>query len=181
MMVNDVNKDREPTIRAVREQLDAMFRGAVFDHGLIRQRERMAARIEALEGELDRQHAALHRIDESTGLSYRALLGELIRLEAGTRPISVPQLRTRLATLDISALTTLEEHCAPLTRYWLPSKFEGSALVQLKSFATDAATIDAFNALFADFREAERLRIETLAAHPARFDVDDPAPYRAWL
>ncbi|KVN34418.1 AAA domain-containing protein [Burkholderia ubonensis] len=181
VMLNDVNKDREPTIRAVREQLDAIFRGTVFDHGLIRQRERMAARIEALEGELDRHHTALHRIDESTGLSYRALLGELIQLEAGTPPVSVPQLRTPLATLDISALTTLEEHCAPLARYWLPAKFEGSALAQLKSFATDAATIDAFNAIFADFREAERLRIETLAAHPARFDVDDPAPYRAWL
>ncbi|MBN3830763.1 AAA domain-containing protein [Burkholderia sp. Ac-20344] len=181
VMLNDVNKDREPTIRAVREQLDAIFRGAVFDHGSIRQREPMAARIEALEGELDRQHAALHRVDESTGLSYRALLGELIRLEAGTPPVSVPQLRTRLATLDISALTTLEEHCAPLARYWLPSKFEGSPLAQLKSFATDAATLDAFNAVFADFRDAERLRIETLAAHPARFDVDDPAPYRAWL
>ncbi|AOL08410.1 AAA domain-containing protein [Burkholderia contaminans] len=181
VMLNDVNKDREPTIRAVREQLDAIFRGAVFDHGSIRQRERMAARIEALEGELDRQHAALHRVDESTGLSYRALLGELIRLEAGTPPVSVPQLRTRLATLDISALTTLEEHCAPLARYWLPSKFEGSPLAQLKSFATDAATLDAFNSVFAAFLDAERLRIETLAAHPARFDVDDPAPYRAWL
>ena len=181
VMLNDVNKDREPTIRAVREQLDAVFRGGAFDHGLTRQRERMAARIEALEGELDRQHAALHRTDESTGLSYRALLGELIQLEAGAPPVSVPQLRTRLAALPMSALTTLEEHCAPLARYWLPAKYEGSALAQLQPFATDAATIETFNANFADFREAERLRIETLAAHPARFDVDDPAPYRAWL
>lgn len=181
VMVSDVNKDREPTIRAVREQLEAIFRGGASDHGALRQRERMAARIEALEGELDRQHAALHRVDASTGLSYRALLGELIRLEAGTPPVSVPQLRTRLAALDISALTTLEEHCAPLARYWLPAKFEGSPLAQLQAFATDAATIDAFNALFAAFRDAERLRVDTLAAHPARFDVDDPAPYRAWL
>ncbi|ALK32316.1 AAA domain-containing protein [Burkholderia plantarii] len=181
VMVNDVNKDREPTIRAVREQLDAIFRGTALDHGVIRQRERMAARIEMLEGELDRQHMALHRVDESTGLSYRALLAELIRLEAGTPPVSVPQLRTSLAALDISALTTLEEHCAPLARYWLPAKFEGSALAQLASFSTDADTIEAFRSRFADFCEAERLRTETLAAHPARFEVDDPAPYRKWL
>ncbi len=181
VMVNDINKDREPTIRAVREQLEAIQRGAVADQGLTRQRERMAARIETLEGELDRQHEALHRIDASTGLSYRALLGELIRLEAGTPPVSMPQLRSRLAALHITALTTLEEHCAPLARYWLPAKFEGSPLVQLKSFATDADTIDAFRTAFEAFREADRLRIETLAAHPARFDVDDPTPYRAWL
>nr|WP_239005998.1 AAA domain-containing protein [Burkholderia territorii] len=181
VMVNDVNKDREPTIRAVREQLDAIFRGTASDRGSMRQRERMAARIEALEGELDRHHEALHRVDESTGLSYRALLGELIQLEAGTAPVDMPRLRTRLGTLDIAALTTLEEHCAPLARYWLPSRFEGSALAQLKSFATDAATIAAFNTTFGNFRDAERVRIETLAAHPARFDVDDPAPYRAWL
>lgn len=181
VMVNDVNKDREPTIRAVREQIEALLRGSSFDNGWVRQRERMAARIETLEGELDRQHEAIHRIDESTGLSYRALLGELIELEAGAPPLSVPQLRTPLSALDISALTTLEEQCAPLARYWLPAKFEGSALAPLKSFATDAATIEEFKAVFAAFCEAERLRVETLAAHPARFDVDDPAPYRAWL
>jgi len=181
VMVNDVNKDREPTIRAVREQLESILRGTSFDHGWIRQRERMAARIEALEGELDRQHVALHQVDELTGLSFRNLLGELIRLEAGTPPVSVPQLRSRLAALDISALTTLEEQCAPLARYWLPAKYEGSALAQLLPFATDAATLEGFNAMFAGFREAERVRVDTLAAHPARFDIDDPEPYRAWL
>lgn len=181
VMLNDVNKDREPTIRAVREQLDVILRGTAFDHSWIRQRERMAARIESLEGELDRQHAALHQVDAQTGLSFRGLLGELIQLEAGTPPVSVPQLRGKLAALDISALATLEEQCAPLTRYWLPAKFEGSALSQLQSFATDAATLEGFNALYAAFREAERLRVETLAAHPARFDIDDPAPYHAWL
>ncbi|MDR0635127.1 MAG: DUF4011 domain-containing protein [Azoarcus sp.] len=183
VMVNDVNKDREPTIRAVREQLESIRRDTSFDHGRRRQRERerMAARIEALEGELDRQHMALHQVDELTGLSFRSLLGELIRLEAGTPPVSVPQLRGRLAALDISALATLEEQCSSLARYWLPAKFEGSALAQLLPFAADAAALEGFNALFAGFREAERVRVETLAAHPARFDIDDPAPYRAWL
>nr|WP_249277491.1 AAA domain-containing protein [Pandoraea sp. PE-S2R-1] len=181
VLVNDVNKDREPTIRAVREQLDATIRGSAFDNNWTRQRERMAARIETLEGELDRQHQALHRVDESTGLSYRALLGELIQLEADSVPISIPQLRAKLTGLDISALTTLEEQCAPLSRYWLPAKFESSALAQLKSFATDPATIEEFTELFTRFLEAEQLRVDTLAAHPARFDVEDPAPYRAWL
>jgi primosomal replication protein N'' len=181
IMVNDVNKDREPTIRAVREQIDAIFKGSTFDNGWVRQRERMAARIEALEGELDRHHQALHADDESTGLSYRVLLGELIQLEAGEPPIDVPQLRTKLSAMDISSLTTLEEQCAPLARYWLPARYEGSALAQLKHFASDPATIKEFQTAFASFLEAEQLRIDTLAAHPARFDIDDPLPYRAWL
>jgi len=181
VMVNDVNKDREPTIRAVREQLDAIFKGSQFDNGWVRQRERVAARIEALEGELDRLHRALHTVDDATGLSYRGLLGELIQLEAGTPPVNIPQLRTRLSNLDLAALTTVEEQCAPLARYWLPARFEGSALAQLKGSASDAATIDEFKAAFMAFLDAEHSRIEVLSKHPARFDIDDPAPYRRWL
>jgi primosomal replication protein N'' len=181
VMVNDVNRDREPTIRAVREQLETLFKGSNFDSGWTRQRERMAARIEALEGELDRHHRSLHQIDPPTGLSYRSLLGELMRLEAGESPIDMPQLRTKLSALDISSLTTLEEQCAPLARYWLPARYEGSALAQLQSFATDPATTSEFQHALASLLEAEQSRLDTLAAHPARFDVDDPAPYRAWL
>ncbi|MES2069869.1 MAG: AAA domain-containing protein [Pseudomonadota bacterium] len=181
VMVNDVNKDREPTIRAVREQLDGIFRGSQFDNGWARQRERVAAKIEALEGELDRLHRALHKVDDATGLSYRALLGELMQLEAGTSPISMPQLRTKLPNLGPSALTLVEEQCASLARYWLPAKFEGSALTQLRAFASDAATINEFNAVFAEFLDAEHRRIEVLNTYPARFDVDDPVPYRTWL
>lgn len=181
IMVNDVNKDREPTIRAVREQLDAIFKGSSFDNSWLRQRERMAARIETLEGELDRHHRALHAVSDATGLSYRVLLGELIQLEAGEPPVDIPQLRSKLSAMDISTLTTLEEQCAPLARYWLPARFEGSALAQLKPFATDPATIREFETAFSALHEAEQLRLDTLAAHPARFDVDDPAPYRAWL
>lgn len=181
IMVNDVNKDREPTIRAVREQLDSIFKGSLFDNGWARQRERVAAKIEALEGELDRLHRALHSVDQATGLSYRALLGELIQLEAGTPPLSMSQLRSKLSPLDPSALTTVEEQCAPLARYWLPAKFEGSALVELQAFAGDAATIDEFKAAFTSFLEVEKHRVQILNDHPARFDVDDPEPYLVWL
>lgn len=181
IMVNDVNKDREPTIRAVREQLDSIFKGSLFDNGWARQRERVAAKIEALEGELDRLHRALHHVDPATGLSYRALLGELILLEAGTPPLNMPQLRSKLSPLEPSALTTVEEQCAPLARYWLPARFEGSPLVQLKAFAGDAATIEEFKAAFTPFLDAEIHRIQVLIDHPASFDVDDPEPYRAWL
>lgn len=181
VMVNDVNRDRDPTIRAVREQLESLLKNSNFDSSWTHHRERMAARIEALEGELDRHHQALHQIDPSTGLSYRVLLGELIRLESDVSLIDVPQLRSKLSELDISSLTTLEEQCAPLARYWLPARYEDSVLAQLQSFATDQATIREFQHALVHLIEIEQSRIDTLIAHPARFDVDDPTPYRAWL
>ena len=59
VMLNDVNRDREPVIRNIREQLEALFADAGGAQGWERQRERLAARIEALEGELDRYHQSI--------------------------------------------------------------------------------------------------------------------------
>ncbi|MCG0483878.1 AAA domain-containing protein [Pseudomonas aeruginosa] len=181
VMLNDVNRDREPVIRNIREQLEALFADAGGTQGWERQRERLAARIEALEGELDRYHQSLHRVDEATGLSYRRLLGELIELEKGSPPLDFPALRQRLAALDIGSLARLEENCAPLVRLWLPARYEGSPLAQLRAFATDQATLQAFADSLRAFGEAENARQKALDEHPASFEVDDPTPYRAWL
>lgn len=181
VMLNDVNRDREPVIRNIREQLEALFADAGGAQGWERQRERLAARIEALEGELDRYHQSLHRVDEATGLSYRRLLGELIELEKGSPPLDFPALRQRLAALDIGSLARLEENCAPLVRLWLPARYEGSPLAQLRAFATDQATLQAFADSLRAFGEAENARQKALDEHPASFEVDDPTPYRAWL
>lgn len=181
VMLNDVNRDREPIIRSIREQLDTLFSGSADGQGLLRQREQTAARIETLEGELDRFHHSLHRPDPATGLSYRRLLGELIGLEDGPAPLEFPALRQRLAALDVASLTRLEENCAPLIRLWLPARYEGSPLAELRAFATDRATLQAFSDSLQAFSQAEQQRQATLQAHPASFEIDDPAPYRAWI
>ena len=100
-----------------------------------RQRERLAARIEALEGELDRHQTAMHRLDERTGLTYRTLFAELIGLEAGRpKPLSLPGLRSLLSELHPADVATIEESCAPLARYWLPANFEDSPTVRAEYF-----------------------------------------------
>ena len=93
VMLTDINRDREPVVRAIREQVQALhMRPAGGAPAWRRQREQLAARIEALEGELDRHQTAMHRLDERTGLTYRTLLGELIALEAGRpKPLSLPE------------------------------------------------------------------------------------------
>jgi hypothetical protein len=181
-MVNDVNKDRNPVIKAVREQVEALHRRAADPCAAVRRkRESVAARIEALEGKLDRHHVALHTVDEHVGVSYRTLLGELIDLERPSPPLDVPALRPQLQKLSIGRLGTLEEEIAPLARHWLPARFEGSALAPLHSFAADRATLADFHEAFGHFVEAERLRSEVLVSRPADFEVEDPTPHRTWL
>lgn len=178
VLLNDVNRDREPTIRVIREQVDALLRDAPAD-GLAHQREQLAARIEALEGGLDRYHQALHRADPLCGLSWRALLADLIELESGDPPPDFPGLRPQLVGLDLTALARVEEHCAPLLRWWLPARSEGNALAQLRVF-TDVASQLAFMQAFEDFERVEVEREQRLASTPNPFDVADPAPCLAW-
>ncbi|WP_370679619.1 AAA domain-containing protein [Comamonas sp. GB3 AK4-5] len=182
VMVNDVNRDRMPVIRSVREQLEALLRRKDDPAAPIRRsRQELAARVEALERTLDSHHEALHRMDERIGSSYRVLLGELIQLEAGTPPLDVPALRPTLEPLNLAELAALEEELAPLARYWLPARYEDSALVALRAFTADAATVTDFTEALQALGAAEDARMQVLLSSQASFDLDDPAPHRAWL
>ena len=133
VMLTDINRDREPIVRAVREQVEALHAafGGRPSGGVIATSWPRASR--ALEGELDRHQAALHRADDLTGLTYRTLLGELLALEASEpTPIELPALGRSFAGLNLAEVTTLQESCAPIAKYWLPAKFEGSPLSVLK-------------------------------------------------
>jgi primosomal replication protein N'' len=183
VMVTDINRDREPVVRAIREQVQAVhMRPTGGAPAWKRERERVAARIEALEGELDRHQDALHRADEHTGLTYRTLLGELIALSTGRpSPLSLPGLRSRLSKLQPSEVAMIEESCAPLTRFWLPAKFEDSALSVLKTFSPDQGSLDIFITTFKDFVDAEASRDITNTETADAFRIDNPGPLRSWL
>src|SRR5690606_25110785 len=122
-----------------------------------RKREATAARIEALEGAVDRHHEALHHVDDRIGTSYRTLLSELIRLEEPAPPLDVPALRPLLERVNVGDLASLEEELAPLVRHWLPAKYEGSALAQLSPFTPDQATLADFTEAFKCFAQCEAL------------------------
>lgn len=182
VMVNDVNRDRMPIIKAVREQLEELHRRHADPVNQVRRnREITAARIESLEGALDTHHKALHEVDDRIGLSYRVLLGELIRLESPYAPLDVPALRPILAKLNVGELAALEEELAPLARYWLPARYEGSALATLMPFTPDVATITDFTNSFEALSKSESLRAVVITTRQASFEVEDPAPHRNWL
>lgn len=183
VMVSDVNRDRMPIVRGVREQVEAIHaRPPAGSPAWRRERIRAAARIEALESDLNGHHEALHRVDEATGLTYRALLGELIALEAGhAAPLDISSLRGELGKLDPAQVATLEETCGPLAKYWLPSKFEDSALSVLKLFSADPGTLDTFVQTLSGLVAAEKDRDETNEQTADADRIEDPFPYRDWL
>ena len=182
VMVNDVNRDRMPIIRMVREQLEELARRNSDPAAAVRRkREATAARIEALEGAVDRHHEALHHVDDRIGTSYRTLLSELIRLEEPAPPLDVPALRPLLERVNVGDLASLEEELAPLVRHWLPAKCEGSALAQLLPFTPDQATLADFTEAFKCFAQCEALRADVLMTRSSSFEVDDPSPHRTWL
>ena len=181
VMVNDVNRDREPVIRAIREQIEAVWQRPGGATGWRQQRAQTASRIEALERALDDQHAIYHAVDESTGLSYRLILSDLIALaNEGPAVPSVPALRYLLGRFNPGSLAVLQETCAPVARLWLPAHYEGSPLAVTRPFGTDEGTIGAFKADLALFADAERERLSVIERTPDALAIDDPDLYRNW-
>ncbi|ETI64278.1 histidine kinase [Sphingobium sp. C100] len=180
VMVNDVNKDREPVIRAIREQLDDLFQRPHGATGWRQQRHQTAARIEALEQELDGQHRALHATDAQTGLSYRLILGDLIGLAREGQTPPLPSLRHLVGTLDPGQLAVLQEVCAPVARLWLPARYEESALADTRPFGVDDGTIETFTEDVRAFSRVEAERMSVIERTPNALTINDPEPYRAW-
>ena len=182
VMINDVNKDRNPIIKSIREQVEAIHRRLSDPSVSIRRRrESVATRIQSLESELNRYHSAIYESDAHLGLSYRTLLGELVDLETPLPPIDVSSLRSILKKYSVSQLASVEEEISPLVQYWLPAKFEGSPLEILQIFSADQATLEEFNSAFHSFIDTEIRRQQITISNPGNFKIEDPAPLKSWL
>jgi len=182
VMINDVNKDRKPVIQAIREQVEGLLGQPVGSSLWRQQRQQTAARIEALEADLNAHHAALHADDAPTGLSYRLILSDLIGLDDQERPaVAAATLRTLLRALNVGQVATIEEACGPLARLWLPAAYEGSALAVVKSFSPDAGSLQAFAGDFAAFVRCEHERLAAIERTPDAMAMEDPAPFRTWI
>ena len=183
VMITDVNSDRGAIIASVREQVERLHSQPVGGApAWKRDRERLAARIELLEADLDRQQTALHAVDPNTGLTYRTLLGELLAIEAAQpKPIDLPSIRPLLTDLHPADVVTLEENCGPLARFWLPAKFEGSALSVLKLFNPDRGTADTLVESLRTFAEIDARREEVDAETSNSLDVADAERLRTWM
>ena len=180
-LVTEINRDRDVIVRALRDQLPAArARDPAALASLRHRREDVAGRIEALEGEIDRHHVALHASEERTGLGYRAVLGRLIGVEAEGLTIPVPRLRAALGSVSAGALAELEETCGPLASTWLKAAFEGSPLDAFQPFSVDEGIEQAIAEDFSALAEADAVRIASFEPCDT-LETDDPGPWLAWI
>jgi len=132
--------------------------------------------------DLDEHHAALHTVDPATGLSYRALLAELMAIEAEEPgPIDLAALRPALGGLGPAAVVALEDDIAAVASYWLPARYEDSPLAGLEQFDTDAGALGLFGNAFDGFAAAEAGRDAVCARTPAALRVESEIESKKWL
>lgn len=180
--VTHVNRDRTSVVQSLRDQIDGMVQATQAYPAENVEREALAEKIEKLEKEIDKHHAAIHAVDDATGLSYRALLGQLIDLEdQEMKLIDVPALRRLLKDFDQKQLTSIEETCSSMAGIWLGSSFEGSPLEGLKAFSPDSALVNEFASSLFRFIEKEKRRDESIGQSLVFFDVEDPTPHQEWI
>ena len=170
LMINDINRDRQSTIRTLREQLESL--GKHDSQGIESRRQALANKIDRIEERLNDYHHHLYERDTVSNHSYRQILNELIRLEElhGDKTTDAPSLRHLLEETSTDTLNSLLEDIEPLAHNWLLSDYEGSPLQALKPFATDAALVNTLTASLKDLLTAEQQRQETLSSVSADFD-----------
>ena len=179
-MIVDLAKDREAIIRALREQL-VEVRTQPDAQAVRRERQEVLASVEALEGEIDQHHMALHETDAVSGYSYREVLGLLVQTRAEGKLLDLPALRTLLGSLESRSFAAVAEACAPLASLWLAASYESSVLHALKSFPADDALVGEISLQIGKYLAAEQRRQQVLRDHAGAFDTDDPGPLMAWL
>lgn len=183
VMVTDVNRDRQPILRQVREQAFRELGDRERHSGnAVRDRQQLAGLIESLEGDLDRHHRATLDVDPKLGLSYRELIGELIDIEKTDDAfIDAPLLRTALGRETPDTASRLASEAAPLAPLWRSAKYEESALAALQLFSPDPNMVEEFARSFVEFREAENDRAALVGETSAPFEVDDASATNAWI
>ncbi|MBK5074687.1 DUF4011 domain-containing protein [Budviciaceae bacterium CWB-B4] len=183
VMVKDAQKDRDTIIRNVRAQLETLYKPAETSevNPWVTSRKKSGRHLDRLEQELDSYYQALYQSDEQTGISYRSLLGELMKLEACPDRLEVPALQLILQRYSLEQIEDIKQAIIPGIALWLEANYEQSPLVQLSPFLSNQATLFDFSARFERFCQAERQR-DVILANPHRaFEVTEDSEYRESL
>ncbi len=179
--VKDVNRDRLPLIRSVREQIEELLYTPPDYEALANKRIEVSKSVESLEKQLDEHHQALHKIDPDFGRSYRQLLGELLTLEEDS-DLVIPAIKVRHLVQDwpVETCLAVEQNCIPISPLWLASGFESSALQALKPFRPDKDVVEDFFHDFKVFKTLEKVRVASLEAGVG-FEVSSLEAEQSWF
>jgi hypothetical protein len=146
-----------------------------------RERDTLLARLNTLETELNVHHESMRAADDATGLSYRAMLNELIALAQQKMPMALPMLRSWLGACGGTTSGEREETIASLAPLWLRARYEESPLSVMLQFSADDTVVAALKEVLAAFSDAEHRRDDIQRSHHSSFELSDPAPYFSWL
>jgi hypothetical protein len=180
-MIVDVNGDRVGTVTALRSQIAALHATHHMASPNTQARAQIAGYLETVERDIDRHHSILHEIDPISGLSYRLLIGDLIRVEASGPYIEAPRLRGLLGTLSKERVEEIGLACGPIASLWLDAKFEGNALQVMRPASFDQALATQFEADLRDFATAEERRLAAIAVQKPTYELDDVSSSVEWL
>jgi hypothetical protein len=204
LMVTDIG-ERKRVLEHVRAQTENLT-PAHDPARLQNARKTLSARIQTLEGELDRLHEATYRLDALSGMSHRQIMGELIQLAAplrggdylrrgnqsaeldGTekncRPqdLDVPALRARFADMPRAVFERHQHRCATAARHWRAARFEQSPLHILLPFAADQAVLAALGEAVRALVDAEAAHQKITSEHPQALPIsaEDFVRILAW-
>ncbi|MCX7392529.1 MAG: AAA domain-containing protein [Planctomycetales bacterium] len=183
-MVTNVVKDRQPLLRAIRDQLDTLTEA---DASQAKHNEReasvLATQIEKLESQIDDQYHAAVRVDNISGLSYRQILAELIALEerASRKPLDAAGLRRLFAEQADVAIADLDESCGAVAAQWLVAEYENNPLSATRQFPHDDASIAEFQSALEEFNGAEVARVSLPAKRNPSLPNTPPEGLDEWV
>ena len=162
--VENTATDRSAFINSLKTHV-ATVKADVVNHASAARQKRVpiAAKIDALESDLDAYHDAVHATDERLGLSYREVLSLIAAQNLKARGLSAPELRAVLGPLTATELETVIGACKGLVDVWVTGGVPGAALAVLKPLAVDEAQAEGLASLVAAFFAADEDRVASLA------------------
>ena len=183
LLITDLARDRQPIIQGVREQIDhyhSQSRNQNTLGELLQKRENVAKQIDRVEADLDVLSHQIHLVDETSGLSYRNILSELIKLSLKDF-VEAPELRMLFENSTTDTINVSIEEVSGLITDWLPSKYEGNTLSNLKVSPFDATTKSAIVDALDNFYKVEKQRITLVKETSGKLDLPNARDYEEWL
>lgn len=184
--VVDINKDRQSTIKLIREQVENIFMSSIQSlMNSVEEKNILIKKISLIENKINSYEDSIRASDEKYRISYRDLICRLLEIEeSNDQIINVPELRSLLEHVTGEDLYKLQQECSVLSKDWIKSNYENSPFFGLKQFSVDSAVIDSLKARLDDFKIEELKRDQILAKYPGNFDcysTDDISNYSSWV
>ncbi|MDF4204310.1 AAA domain-containing protein [Maribacter sp. SA7] len=183
LLITDLIRDRQPIIQGIREQIAHYYSQPYNQHNLdnlIQKREDLGKKIDRIEANLDVLSHQIHLEDDTSGLSYRNVLSELIAITS-KEYLEVPELRMLFEDSTRDKLNIHIEEISSLITDWVPSKYEGNNLQNLQVTSFDSTTETVLTKDLYAFYETEKIRVDFIKESTGKLDTVNAEHYSQWL